>query len=496
MDPTNPVSATTEKGAPSLETTGKPLLDLFFKLTRNIPEDEIVRMIRLSFPQHPLETMRILFHARDCRGGKGDRKPFLAAMLYIADTHPTWFLANLEHIPTFGRWLDLVELYSQVPQKDEIVLLILKQLQQDISDIIHKKPISLLAKWLPGEKKRWDTGIRESIIRRFYNLDSDKPLNTWHQREFRKLLTPLRNHIDLVETRMCKNQWSEIVYSHVPGVAMTDFSHLFKKHDEERFTAYLEDVANNKTKINATVVYPHVLVEKYFEERHFGVNPVLEEQWRALASTISIHDATVVSDVSGSMEGTPMSVSIALGILLAQLNTSASFKNKLFTFSDTPTLIDIGDCPTLLKKIQKVADMNWGTSTNLEAVFVEILRLCIQNDEAPPSKVIVFSDMQFDKASKTKKTNFDNIRDMFAANSLPCPELIFWNLRGDTRDFPVNGDTPGITLLSGFSPMLLNTITTGKTITPYEILRQVIDSPRYAVIQAPNPTPNLEPIET
>lgn len=81
--------------------------------------------------------------------------------------------------------------------------------------------------------------------------------------------------------------------------------------------------------------------------------------------------------------------------------------------------------------------------------------------------------------------NFDAIINKFNAHNLIMPEIIFWNLRGDTGDFPVSSDTPGVTLLSGFSPTLLNSIMTNVTLTPYDILRQILDNPRYNTIVAP-----------
>ena len=65
------------------------------------------------------------------------------------------------------------------------------------------------------------------------------------------------------------------------------------------------------------------------------------------------------------------------------------------------------------------------------------------------------------------------------------PKIIFWNLRGDTRDFPLKSDTNNTILLSGFSPTLLNSILKGDEITPYLIIRKIIDSERYNIIKAP-----------
>ena len=88
----------TENGAPSLATTSDARMDLFFKLVRNIPVDALVEYIDRSWQVDPLDTMKLLFQSRDCRGGKGDRKPFIAGMRYVARKHPAWFLANLAHV--------------------------------------------------------------------------------------------------------------------------------------------------------------------------------------------------------------------------------------------------------------------------------------------------------------------------------------------------------------------------------------------------------------
>jgi hypothetical protein len=138
--------------------------------------------------------------------------------------------------------------------------------------------------------------------------------------------------------------------------------------------------------------------------------------------------------------------------------------------------------------------MPWGGSTNLQRTFDIILAKCLLRMEDAPKKLIIFSDMQFNEAicgspydSRHKSMpNFDAISNKFNAHNLIMPEIIFWNLRGDTKDFPVSSDAHDVTLLSGFSPTLLNSIVTGVTLTPYDILRQILDNPRYDNIVAPN----------
>jgi len=497
----------TENGAISLAGTGSARVDLFFKLVRNIPRTALERLIYDSWNECPLDTMKILFQSRDCRGGKGDRVPFILGMCYIIAQYPEWFLANFKQISVYGRWLDYIEIYKSdfcnPAIQTEILNHLAETLQKDV-DVLNttaNQNISLLAKWIPSEGKKWSkgSGIIDNLCVKLFNLHDVTKVNSWHHMQLRKqYLSPLRQHIKIVETQMCENKWSDIIYSSVPGVAMTNLNKAFKRHDETRFLQYLDDVKNknNGAKINADVVYPHTIVEKYLDEyntqRNKGtfVNDVYEMQWKALEEKVTIEDTVVVSDVSGSMDGTPMMVSIALGILLATKNKSAAFKDQLITFDDDPRCTYIGDCDNLLQKIMKVRHMPWGGSTNIQKTFDIILAKCLLRMEDAPKKLIIFSDMQFNIAiggsSRESMLNFDAIRNKFDAHNLIMPEIIFWNLRGDTGDFPVSSDVPGVTLLSGFSPTLLNSIVTGVTLTPYDILRQILDNPRYDTIVAPS----------
>ena len=43
-----------------------------------------------------LDTMKIIFNGRDCRGGKGDRTPFIKAMQHISQKYPELFYNNLD----------------------------------------------------------------------------------------------------------------------------------------------------------------------------------------------------------------------------------------------------------------------------------------------------------------------------------------------------------------------------------------------------------------
>jgi hypothetical protein len=63
------------------------------------------------------------------------------------------------------------------------------------------------------------------------------------------------------------------------------------------------------------------------------------------------------------------------------------------------------------------------------------------------------------------------------------PKIVYWNIqsRGDNNK-PVQFDTNGTALVSGFSPALLTNLLGGKDMTPYSMMMSVIDSERYSVV--------------
>jgi len=59
------------------------------------------------------------------------------------------------------------------------------------------------------------------------------------------------------------------------------------------------------------------------------------------------------------------------------------------------------------------------------------------------------------------------------------PEIVFWNLRGNTLDFPVNQAT-GVAMISGFTTAILSSLLNGKgELNPYSVMRGALDNSRY-----------------
>ena len=510
MEPT----ATTANGAPSHATTMDARLDLFVKTVRDIDESTLKDLVDKSWAVDPLDTLKILFNWRDCRGGKGDYRGFIVAMAYVSENQADWFKANFRIIPEFGSWLDLVKLWHLVQDKaicDQVMQYMAMQLQFDFENMLdadnkeqeadereekntmlpiakRNKP-SLLAKWLPSENSKWDRFSKDPkkrfVIHLCRALFSDKShLQPSVIKTYRSLyLSPLRAHLKLVETKMCTKSYDEVNYETVPSVAMKKYRKAFLRNDPKAFAEYLEQVKTGAKKINASQVYPHDLVRHYLTNTYIEVDNVIEEQWKALKKATddckAFEDAICVCDVSGSMEGTPMQVAIALGLL-------GLYRGKhVITFSELPQLVQIDQFQTLKDQVNKMKLMDWGGSTNLEKTLDLVLQLCIsakQHEQNQIKRIYIFSDMQFDQAvglEHTQSTHFQIAKEKFEAAGEAIPQIVFWNLNGQTKDFPITTNDRGVVIMSGYSPALLKAIVTGGNLSPLDMMLSVIRAPRY-----------------
>ena len=540
------VEAVTENNAPSYITTRDGRVDLFFKLVRdigNVPKglskgkktrkaledqpsagisyrglhSQLFGLIDESWSVNKLDTMRILFNWRDCRGGKGDYWGFYHALVHIIDIGYEWFAANLECIPHYGRYLDLVILwhilgsrlrFSPNNQNHKnaralILLYLVERLKTDIELLRSSadgssKDISLVAKWLPTEGGRWDVPnakyledwpsyeYKESfcveICKILFSSTGDS-LPTEFLKKYRtEYLVPLRKHIDLIETKLVKRTYDEIEYAKVPSVAMKKYRKAFYRNDEDRIKAFIDAVEMGEAKIKSDQVYPHDIVREFMSSEPRADDALMEAQWKALkekvARTGAFKDSLIICDVSGSMEGTPMEVAVALSLL-------GMYDNQVITFSQDPCLHSIPE-GSLRDQVRTIMEMPWGCNTDLVKVFDLIFELANQKPEIRNLKrLFIFSDMQFDSACNDSSTHLDLIRKRYRKNELQMPQIIFWNLRGRTTDFPAREDDKGVLLYSGYSPALLTSIIEGSAVTPLQLIRQLCESERYSLVREP-----------
>lgn len=487
---------TTENGALVRKTTYNSCLDLFALVgsVRERVDGEIITLFEKAYNEDQLTAMKILFYLRDIRGGIGERNTFRVIAKYMADAHTVSMRKNLEFIPEFGRWDDLYTFIDTSLQNDALEI-IKKQLSKDLES---ENP-SLLAKWLPSENTSSSTTRRNATITRKYLKMSPKT--------YRKTLTKLRKKINIVETKLCENNYKDIEYDKLPSGAGLKYKDAFFRHDEERYSQFIKDVSTGKTKINSSTLFPYELVrdaQSFICENYNCYNlpyndkrALLNEMWKALPDYIGDNDedCLAVVDVSDSMNGTPMQMAISLGLYVAEKNKGV-FKNHFITFSETPELIEIiGD--DLVGKVDFMESSNWGYNTNLEAVFDLILNVAIKNklpQSELPSRLFIISDMEFDRAIQDnswdrhrertdKETLFQTIAKKYKDAGYEVPTLVFWNAYSRNDLIPaIEDDGIKVQYVSGASPRTFELLLKNETLTALDLMFEAINVERYNCI--------------
>jgi Domain of unknown function (DUF2828) len=480
--------AKTENGAPAFSTSSDARVDLF-STARGVTEAKFVETVKAAWMESPIDTIRIIFYLRDCRAGCGEKEIFRWGFQTISKINQNAVLINIEHIPHYGYWKDLLYFFS-TPEWNHFASKFAIQLVKDVDSLkTGEKSISLAGKWAPSQNSSFDK--KSNACKKICTHLPGNP----NMAEYRKnYIAPLRAHLDVVERKICSNLWSEIDYSKVPSVAMHNLAAAFRKHDRQRFDKFLRDVRAGKTKINTDQIYPHQLIEKY--KSNAICLPVVEDelieaQWRSLVDGIKkkglLKHAIPICDVSGSMAGTPIHVSIALGLIIAEV-TEEPFHDHVIIFSANVRFLKIDSSLSLLEKIKRISTEDFN-STNYFNVHQTIVMKMIESKvsiENCPQQIFIFSDMQFDQICGCEKNDLvsmhESVKKLYADAGYPIPKTIYWNLNGKYDNKPVRSNEQGVALIGGFSPKLIQFFLEDASKTPYEMMRSVVDSERYARI--------------
>jgi hypothetical protein len=487
---------TTTNGAKALKSTQSYLVDFFASsgALRNRPKSDAYQLFSKAFAEDKLLAMKALFYTRDIRGGLGERETFKTIIKQLAFTNPEALASNINLIPYFGRYDDLLVLLD-TPLEKLAMAIIRAQLLEDM-DL--ENP-SLLAKWLPSENassretKRLATRVRTNL-----GLSS---------KQYRKTLSMLRKKINLVETKLTDKKYEEIEYDKIPSKAGLVYRKAFYRNDEERYTEFVNIVTNpviakeRGVKINTKTLFPYEIVHQYssYATTRYGthlhcsfntkVDPTLEAMWNNLPDYVgdTFDNALAVVDTSASMRGLPIEVATSLGLYFAERN-KGTFANHFITFSAEPELQEVVGA-TLGEKLDNMSKAKWDMNTNIEKMFELVLNTAIANNvpqEELPSKLFIISDMQFDRCVKGggNVTVFENMLQRFANAGYVMPELVFWNVNAFAGNHPVKYDQTGTALVSGCSPSIFKNILGGKDMTPYGMMLEVLNSERYDIIIA------------
>lgn len=453
-----PVTSRTANGMKTNQSSLDANLDLFYQIGSSRGKD-LIPQFEAAYQSDRVVALRTLAWARDARGGAGERSTFRNLLKFVEQNHPNELEQMVNVTPIFGRWDDLHVLVTKKGQEFAF-----KRIQRGLND---PKEANLCAKWQPRK------GPTAVALTKFLNLSPKR---------YRKLLVGLTN---VVEQKMCANEWSDITYKHVPSVAAGRYAKAFGRHDPEGYGEYKTKLVDGTETINASVLYPYQVIRTLSSDATIG-----KAQWEALPNYIGDELILPLVDVSGSMGcpvgGTPglscMDVAVSLGLYLADKN-SGPFKDMFLTFTDHSKIEVLhGD---IVSKLSQLRHADWGMSTNLHSAFEEILRVATQNNVSEsdmPKYVLIMSDMEFNKCTTYGDSALEMIKRKYEAAGYTVPNVIFWNLNARPGNSPATANDKGVALISGFSPAIMAAVLKAENVTPVDIMLSTVNAERYQVI--------------
>ena len=426
-----------ENGTLEHKTTSSDLLDLFFRLVRNLPASELENMFATVLDKSSTnndadllaDLIVLVFQTRDTRGGKGEKMLFYNMLLELYKNYPETVISLLSEIPNYGYFKDFMNLLEMIaPLQSDLSYGDLRKLQSSMIDLFAKQlladketiesakafetvpKLSLAAKFAPREGKKFKAFYMMLVKCLF-------PRSKTPNKDYRSLVVELTATLEIPEVFMCAKRYDEINFRKVPSLCLNRHRAAFLnelvtkkgKHsvsltesEQETGNRFPDDEKRVKCrntlvkssvegKVCGKVLLPHELISQLMSRHAIqsAESSVYDAQWQKIIEGVLETSAKFVGsdapqginfgkllpmiDVSGSMSGTPMEVAIALGILVS-MTCDLTFRNRFITFDSDPTWVNLTGCQSLFDKVKKTQSAPWGGSTNFIAAFEMILK--------------------------------------------------------------------------------------------------------------------------
>ena len=398
-----------------------------------------------------------------------------------------------------------------------------EQLHKDYSLLIsNSTDISLVAKWIPREKSTFGW-LFENLATNFFSHFLNTANNDVSRRkavlkcktEYRKILSTLNKHIDTVQIKQCGHNWANINFGKTTSITLTKQKKAFlnvKKNGDIRypdnidrlqcaqhFNEHVQKAVRGEVEMKGKRVGMADFTKQALQLLRKGSqteNDLLNSQWRDNSSQNGgLGKMIAMVDVSGSMDGDPMHVAIALGIRIAE---KSALGKRVMTFSANPTWVNLEPYTDFISQVNVVGRAPFGQNTNFYAALDMILDAIIENKMAPEDVqdlvLVILSDMQMDEGDKcSKQVLYETMKAKYEAAGIRVhgtpykpPHILFWNLRSSSG-FPALSNQPNASMMSGFSPALLNLFCEQgmdalQSSTPWSLLLRSLENERYTIM--------------
>lgn len=395
-------------------------------------------------------------------------------------------------------------------------------------DVVTESTPSLAAKWIPREKSSFGW-LYQALATDYFSLymaTADSQVRSVKavlkcKTEYRKILSGLNKKIDTLQIKQCANIWTDIKFESVTSVSLGKQKKAFLNVNKlgctrypdradrvdcaAHFSEHVTKAVHSETEMKGKRVAMADFTRQAINLTHYNgsqiENDLLNSQWRDNSTmTGTLGNMIPMVDLSGSMNGEPMDVAIALGIRIAE---KSKLGKRVMTFSMNPRWINLEPYSDFISQVKVVSSGDVGYNTDFYKALDVILDSIIENKMDPEDVqdmvLTILSDMQIDEADTTINSNqkrealYNTIEQKYAVAGIRVhgkpykpPHILFWNLR-NTTGFPCLSREKNVSMMSGFSPALLNLfcdkgICALQSCSPWSILNESLEKERYTIM--------------
>lgn len=451
------------------------------------------------------------------------------------DIHPT------ESSHPYGSWKDIKYLCTYIkdqtndpnhPLIHNAIDIMNEQIRID-SQKTSNVSLSLAGKWVARQGNTKFGWLFNKLAERYFpeyieSANKSNPvtrINTLRKAslkartEYRKLCSSLNNKLDTIQIKQCANVWETIDHSKTTSITVSKqkkaLLNVTKKGDQrsyeedriqcaDNFKTYIDTLTKEGKDVKGTRIAMAdftktglELIKKSPNDSNTKIEiEILNSQWRDNGKlTGALGNMIAMVDTSGSMEGYPLLVALALGIRIAE---KSALGKRVLTFNSNPKWISLENKNTFVEMLKTAKDTDWGMNTNFYAAL-DLIATAIRESKTVTKLdcqnmvLVILSDMQMDNGDNMWKSVYAGIKSVYAklgkdkfGEPITPPHILFWNLRS-TSGTPSLSSQPNASMMSGFSPALLNFFCEHgmealQSSTPWSMLKESLETPRYAVL--------------
>lgn len=514
------------------------LVQLYFQLVRtpdkksqnDIADNFITTFISCKSNEQKIILLKILLNTRDIIKGKGEKILSFIMLHKLSFIEPeiTKHLiksfVNLENDHPIGSWADIKHMWEQFDWTDEFEYYFIQLVNEQLKKDIEETKISLVSKWIPRESNKHKKLFHKLAEDYFsHYITSAKSQDSLYKAKrkaythYKKIVTNLSRKLDVTQIKQCARKYSEINYNNVTSITMNKQKNAFlnknnieledRKKGAENFKKYIDDSIKLKKDFKGKRVSIYDFIKDAINynkcnDKNLDLINILNSQWKDSEKLIegSLGNFIPMVDTSGSMEVDnciPLYNAIGLGIRVAE---KSILGKRILSFNTKASWINLEDDTNLTDMVSKIMKEPWGMNTNfmtaLDMILSVIIHKKLHPTEIPKLTLCIFSDMQIDCADRNglSESFWENINKkyhdtgmMYYGIPFNTPNILFWNMRS-TKGFPVISKQRNVSMLSGFSPVLLNTFCNKgynelEKTNSYDMLLNILSTDRYSFVE-------------